>query len=257
MRIDVYLCDNGYARSRTEAKKLVNSGAVSVNGIKITKASFDMPDNASDISVDRENFRYVSRGGYKLEAALSEFSLSPKAKVCIDIGASSGGFTDCLLQNGAKHVIAVDSGTMQLVESLRNDERVSVMENYNARYMSSVDLPYVPSFAVMDVSFISATYIIPRVFDVLSQGADFVCLIKPQFEVGKSGIGKGGIVKSEKLRMEAIERVVEFSKNCGFEYIKRIVSPILGGDGNVEYLAHFKKPKETKGVFDEIHTDNT
>ncbi len=240
MRLDVYLCDRGLVSSRTEAKKFIQSGAVTVSGAVVNKPAFEVEDGI-DVVVDKSSKKYVSRGGLKLEAALDSFKLSPENKLAIDIGASSGGFTDCLLKRGAKHVIALDSGTMQLVSSLREDARVTSIENYNARYMTRDDLEYVPEIAVMDVSFISATYIIRPIFECLADNADFVCLIKPQFEVGKSNIGKGGIVKSEDARLMAVDKVISYAEKVGFKYISHITSPIIGGDGNTEYLAHFKK----------------
>ncbi len=240
MRIDLYLFETGLARSRTEAKSMILSGAVTVNGVAVNKPSFEV-ENGADIQISRDDFEYVSRGGKKLKAALDAFPVNPEGRICLDVGASSGGFTDCLLQHGACHVFAVDSGTMQLVESLRLDERVSVMENFNARYMKSADFSREISLAVMDVSFISATYIIPCVFDVLTKGSDFICLIKPQFEVGKSGLSKGGIVKDERLQREAVKKVTEFAQNIGFKLEGCITSPIKGGDGNTEFLAYFTK----------------
>ncbi len=242
MRLDVYLTDNGYTASRTEAKDFILNSAVTVNGKVITKPAFDvLPENISEISVDKSSKKYVSRGGLKLEGALAEFGVSAKSKIALDVGASSGGFTDCLLKHGAAHVISVDSGSGQLVKSLADDERVTVYENFNARYMTPGDFQFALELAVMDVSFISATYIIPAVYDCLSDGADFICLIKPQFEVGKSGLGKGGIVKDEKTRRNAVEKVISFAENIGFRCRGCITSPIKGGDGNTEYLAHFKK----------------
>ena len=240
MRIDVSLCERGLTKSRTEAKSLILSGAVAVNGKVVLKPSFDVLDG-DDIAVDLSTNKYVSRGGIKLEGALREFKIDPSGRIAVDVGASSGGFTDCLLQNGAIHVIAVDSGSGQIASKLRNDDRVSVFENYNARYMKSEDFEYTPSLAVMDVSFISATYIIPAVYNVLSANGDFICLIKPQFEVGKSNIGKGGIVKDDKARASAVKKVTDFALSQGFSVIAVIQSPIKGGDGNVEFLAHFKK----------------
>ncbi len=254
MRLDLYLSENGYAKSRTEAKNLITDGAVKVCGSTVTKPAYEV-DVGVEIEITKEASKYVSRGGYKLEGALEAFKLSPVGKLCIDIGASSGGFTDCLLQNGAARVIAVDSGTMQLDKSLREDSRVTVCENFNARYMTPGDFDFTPSFAVMDVSFISATYIIPAVFNVLSEASDFVCLVKPQFEVGRSLLGKGGIVKDEKHRKMALEKVIEFAKIQGFEYISYTDSPILGGDGNKEYLVHFKKTE--KRFHNEENTDNS
>ena len=240
MRIDAFLFENGYTESRNEAKNFVLSGAVTVNGKVVLKPSFSVTDE-DDIQLDRATKKYVSRGGLKLEEALRTFKIDASSRLAIDIGASSGGFTDCLLQNGAQHVIAIDVGTAQLVSSLRSDNRVSVYENFNARYMKPEDLEYVPNLAVMDVSFISATYIIPSVYDVLSDRSDFVCLIKPQFEVGKQGISKGGIVRDGKTRKCAIDKVTDFASTVGFKLISVIKSPIEGGDGNIEFLAHFKK----------------
>lgn len=244
MRLDIYLVEKKMVFSRTEAKNFITSLCVTVNGKVITKPAFDIAlDDV--VTIDKSSKKYVGRGGLKLEAAINAFNIDVSGKNAIDIGASSGGFTDCLLQNGASMVIAVDSGTAQLVEQLRNDKRVISMENYNARYMKTSDLPYVPDLCVMDVSFISATYIMPAIRTVTSEGADFICLIKPQFEVGKSGLGKGGIVKNDNLRKNAVDNVVSFAKNLGFEFISLIESPIVGGDGNIEYLAHFKNGEKT------------
>ena len=241
MRLDVYIFERSLAQSRTEAKSLISDGAVTVDGKVITKPSFDVASDNTEVLVDRSNKKYVSRGGFKLEGALFEFNISPLGKRCLDIGASSCGFKDCLLKNWAVSVIALDSGTNQLVDSLRQDLRVTVIENYNARYLKISDLPYTPELTVMDVSFISATYIIPSIYETLITGGDFICLIKPQFEVGKSNVGKGGIVKSDKARLCAIDRVVNFAKTVGFSHLGTVRSPIEGGDGNIEFLAHFKK----------------
>lgn len=240
MRLDVYLAENGYVTSRTEAKKFISAGGVKVNGKIITKSSADV-DGSVNIEVDTGLKKYVSRGGLKLEAALLSFGVSPEGKKAIDIGASSGGFTDCLLKFGASHVIAVDSGTDQLASSLRNHERVTSLENFNARYMKPDDFEYLADIAVMDVSFISATYLMKPLYDSLAPNADFICLIKPQFEVGRANIGKGGIVKDEKARENAKKTVIDFARSIGFDCLGTIVSPIEGGDGNIEFLAHFKK----------------
>ena len=240
MRLDAFLSEGGLCTSRTEAKNFIIDGAVSVNGAVIKKPSFEV-NGTEDISVDRSTKRFVSRGGYKLEGALDYFNISVKGVSAIDVGASSGGFTDCLLKRGAEHVIAVDSGTMQLSQVLRDDPRVTAMENYNARYMERSHFERDVDFAVMDVSFMSATLIIPAVYNVLSCGGGFVCLIKPQFEVGRSGIGKGGIVKNDSLRRGAIDKVVESARSVGFELCGVMESPIVGGDGNIEFLAYFKR----------------
>ncbi len=239
MRLDIYLTEQGLVSSRTEAKGFITSSAVKVDGKTVTKPSFDVTEGAL-VEVDKSSKKYVGRGGLKLEAAIEAFEITVSGKRALDIGASSGGFTDCLLQKGAVSVIAVDSGTNQLVDSLRRDDRVISIENYNARYMKSSDLPYIPEICVMDVSFISATYIMPSIRNVLAPCADFICLIKPQFEVGKSGLGKGGIVKNDKIRKEAVDKVVEFAKSIGFTLISLMESPIVGGDGNIEFLAHFR-----------------
>ena len=242
MRLDVYLADNGLVDSRTDAKNFILAGSVKVNGVSITKPAFDV-DGTEEISVDKSSKKYVSRGGLKLEGALDCFGVNTEGVYAIDIGASSGGFTDCLLKRGAIHVIAVDSGSGQMVESLRDDPRVTVIENFNARYMSPSDFEYTPTLAVMDVSFISAKHIIPAVASILSDNGEYVCLIKPQFEVGRSGLNKKGIVKNDTLRKNAVKDVLDFAACCGFDTVGVIESPILGGDGNTEYLAHFKKRK--------------
>ena len=239
MRLDLALFERGLARSRTDAKALITEGAVKVDGSQVLKASFETSDDAV-IEVKAEIRRYVSRGGLKLEAALDEFKINPAGRMCIDVGASSGGFTDCLLQRGAVSVAAVDSGSGQMVQTLRDDMRVQVVENYNARYIKREDFDGLFSLAVMDVSFISATYIIEGLRSVLTEGADFVCLVKPQFEVGRALVGKGGIVKDEKVRLSAVKKVIDFAESNGFFALGYIKSPIKGGDGNTEFLVHFK-----------------
>ena len=239
MRLDLYLYEKSLAFSRTNAKALITEGKVFIDGKAVTKPSFDVLDTQS-VSVSEEDY-YVSRGAYKLKGALDAFGISPKDKHCLDVGASTGGFTDLLLRDGAAHVIALDSGSGQLAQSLRQDVRVTSIEGYNARYMRAEELPYAPDFAVMDVSFISATHIIPALYSVLQSPSDFICLIKPQFEVGRACVGKGGIVRNEKAAMAAVDGVIEFAKNVGFKFKGKIKSSILGGDGNVEYLAYFAK----------------
>ncbi len=241
MRIDLYLSQNGYAESRTEAKNLVTSGQVLIGGVPVTKPSYDVTEMSPDITVLKSESSFASRGGYKLLGALRDFQIDCKDRLAIDIGASSGGFTDCLLQNGAAHVIALDSGTMQIKDFLRRDARVTVIEGYNARYMSPEDFEYTPDLAVMDVSFISATYIIPAVYSVLAENSDFICLIKPQFEVGRSALSKGGIVKDEKYRKMAVDKVTSSAEAVGFTTVSVVCSDITGGDGNIEFLAHFRK----------------
>ena len=241
MRLDLYLYEKGLAQSRTEAKAFITAGTVTVNGKTVTKPAFEILDGEVKIENIDSVKKYVSRGGFKLECAIRSFDFSIAGRLALDVGASSGGFTDCLLKNGAKRVIAVDSGKGQLAESLKRDSRVISIENYNARYMKPSDLEFLPEIAVMDVSFISATYIIPAVYECLVPGGDFICLIKPQFEVGKSMVGKGGIVKDEKARAAAVTKVVSFARMTGFACLGTVVSDITGGDGNTEFLAHFRK----------------
>ncbi|MBR2931003.1 MAG: TlyA family RNA methyltransferase [Clostridia bacterium] len=241
MRIDLYLFENGLAESRTDAKRMITEGLVSVSGVPITKPSYDFSGSVEDIAIEAPVRSYVGRGGLKLEHALQHFRISVKDRSCLDVGASSGGFTDCLLQNGALRVIAVDSGRDQLSKKLIGDGRITSIEGFNARYMSPADLPYVPEVCVMDVSFISATYIIPSVSRCLADNGDFILLIKPQFEVGRENVGKGGIVKSEAARDAAVKKVVDFAIGFGLSLSGLTTSPIKGGDGNIEFLAHFVK----------------
>ena len=196
----------------------------------------------NDINIkESENTKYVGRGGLKLEKALDVFSVDVTGVCAIDVGASTGGFTDCLLQNGAAKVYAVDSGEGQLAPKLLNDARVVNMEKYNARNLVSTDFPTAPDLAVMDVSFISQTLILPALSGILKENGVLISLIKPQFEAGRQAIGKNGIVKSEEDRRAAMERVIDAAAACGLACFGLDVSPILGGDGNTEYIAAFRK----------------
>ncbi len=243
MRLDVFLFESGFVGSRTEGRNAVVSGAVLVDGKVVKKPAFDVTGMEEKVILDRSVKKYVSRGGLKLDGALCAFGVSAEGKSALDIGASSGGFTDCLLKHGAAHVIAVDSGEGQLVQILRSDDRVTSMEKFNARYMEIADFPYRPDLAVMDVSFISSTLILPSLYSVLAEGSDFILLVKPQFEVGREHIGKGGIVKDEKARETALQNVIGCAVRLGFCHCNTMISPILGGDGNLEYLVHFRKEK--------------
>ena len=243
MRLDVFLTEHGLAKSRSEAKQLILGGFVSFSGKKVTQPAFSVPDNAdaSLCAVDRSRLKYVSRGGLKLEGALAAFGVSPLGQVCLDVGASSGGFTDCLLQGGATHVYAVDAGQGQMSPSLASDSRVTLIENYNARYMKKEDFATAPTLGVMDVSFISQTLILPALYQALSDQAQAITLIKPQFELTRSALSKKGIVKSESLRQDAVFRVKACAESIGFQVAGIIASPIQGGDGNTEYLLYLKK----------------
>lgn len=245
MRVDIYLVLNGFAESRCKAKAYIEKGTVFIDGKCILKPSEIVDNNAPHDVVITETEKYVGRGGSKLEAAVKKFGVDVEGKKCIDIGASTGGFTDCLLQYGAFSVIAVDSGRDQLHEKIRSDPRVTSYESFNARNLTTESVGgAVLDIAVMDVSFISQTLIIPSLSTgILKQGAHLVTLIKPQFEVGKHALGKNGVVKKDADRLNAVLRVVECALNFGFIFKGLIVSPIRGGDGNVEYLAHFSYDK--------------
>ena len=240
-RLDVLLVERGLADSRTRAQALVLEGKVRVSGQVETKASRAVEADAP-LEVEKPP-RFVSRGGEKLEGAFGLWQIAAEGLTCIDVGSSTGGFTDCLLQHGAAHVMAVDVGTNQLAYKLRTDPRVWVRENYNARYMKPEDLPRVPELAVTDVSFISLRLILPPIVEVLAPGGRIVALIKPQFEVGK-GNAPGGLVRDEKLRLAARDGIVDFArKELGLELLGLDVSPILGKEmGNIEYLSYWRKP---------------
>jgi 23S rRNA (cytidine1920-2'-O)/16S rRNA (cytidine1409-2'-O)-methyltransferase len=218
---------------------LISEGKVNIDGSVITKPSADISDGEHTVTVT-DTDKYVGRGGLKLEWAIDCFSVDVNGKRCIDVGASTGGFTDCLLQNGAAHVCAVDSGSGQLHSKLLSDSRVSSYEGYNARNLDATTLG-VFEVAVMDVSFISQTLIHPALSGVIKEGGIFISLIKPQFEAGRSAIGKNGIVKNSRDRENAVIRVIDSARVCGFELIGATKSPIKGGDGNTEYLACFIK----------------
>jgi len=238
MRIDRYLFENGFAKSRTRASAMIAEGNVLVNGVCVTKTSLDVSER-DKIEICGEVLRYVSRGGLKLEAAISAFDIDVSDRVAIDIGASTGGFTDCLLQNGCAKVYAVDSGSNQLDPSLASHDSVVSMENCNARYLTLDDIGELCDIAVCDLSFISQTILHPVIAGLVKPNGVFVSLIKPQFEVGRERLGKGGIVKNEKHRQYAIEKVIMSANSCGFTLRGLIQSPITGGDGNTEYLACF------------------
>ena len=244
-RLDVLLVERRLADSRTRAQALILAGEVRVAGQVETKASRQV-EVEMEVEVEKPP-RFVSRGGEKLAGAFDlwgEQGLAAEGRVCLDVGSSTGGFTDCLLQNGATKVMAVDVGTNQLAYKLRSDPRVWVRENYNARFMKAEDLPEVPTLAVTDVSFISLKLILPPIRDVLAPGGQIVALIKPQFEVGK-GNAPGGLVRDEKLRLEARDMIVKFATaELGLELLGLAESPIKGKEmGNIEYLSWWRKPE--------------
>ena len=240
MRLDLYLYKNSYAESRTRAVEIIKKGGVKIDGKLISKPSYEYSGDGV-IEVETDILKYVSRGGYKLEGALDSFQIDVTGLVCVDIGASTGGFTDCLLKYGAKCVYAVDSGTQQLSDKLRDDKRVVSIENFNARNLDDKTLGEKCDLAVMDVSFISQTLLYEAVSKVLKEDGIFVSLIKPQFEVGKAGIGKNGIVKDDKTRLAVIDRLKKEALEKGLILQKTITSPIRGKDGNIEFLGYFTK----------------
>ena len=246
MRADVFLFSNGYSKSRSAAQTLIAEGGVSINGRKIEKPSENIDETAENRVDITSVQKFVGRGGYKLEYALEKFAIDVSGLTAIDVGASTGGFTDCLLQRGAVKVFSVDSGEGQLDSSLVSDSRVINIEKYNARNLKKEDFNQKIDIAVMDVSFISQTLIIPSLSLLLYDGAWFVSLIKPQFEVGRSAVGKKGIVKNPKDRINAVKSVISFAESFGFGCLGVDESAITGGDGNIEYVAAFKKGEKSK-----------
>ena len=238
MRADIYLHTRGYCESRSRASSDIKSGCLYVNGKNIKKNSFEISDGDT-VELRGRSTVYVGRGGDKLEKALTEFCIDIKGTVCADIGASTGGFTDCLLRHGAVKVYAVDCGCGQLHPSLRSDPRVKNIEKFNARLLTPDTFGEKCDVAVMDVSFISQTAIIPAVVRVLKDGGKLITLIKPQFECGKEHIGKNGIVRKAEYRAEAVSKVLSAASDHGLSQEGLCESPIKGGDGNTEFLAYF------------------
>ena len=236
-RIDRLLVERGLADSREKAQAMIMAGEVLAGEQKITKAGYKV-DAAADLRVLAARPKYVSRGGLKLEAALESFGIDIDGKVCLDIGSSTGGFTDCLLQHGARKVYAVDVGTAQLDWKIRQDPRVVIRECVNARYLTSDAIPEAVDFACCDVSFISVTLILPTLPPLMKPGAGLVVLAKPQFEVGKGEVGKGGIVRDPLLHRQAVDKVAEAVRALGFRKVRERESPILGAEGNKEFLIH-------------------
>jgi len=234
-RLDVLVVERGLADSREKSRALILAGQVLVNGQKADKAGANI-DTAAQIELLAQP-RYVGRGGLKLEAALDHFAIDPAGKICLDVGSSTGGFTDCLLQRGAARVYAIDVGTGQLDWKLRNDPRVIVQEQVNARYLTREQVPEPIALAVCDVSFISITMILPAIAGLLAHGAEMVILVKPQFELERDQVGKGGIIRDPALHQQACQRVERAVASLGF-HTEIIPSPILGAEGNREFLLH-------------------
>lgn len=239
-RLDVLLVNRGLATSREKAKAIIMSGIVFVDGQREDKAGSTFDDKVN-IEVKGATLKYVSRGGLKLEKAMQHFDVTLEGKVCMDVGSSTGGFTDCMLQNGAVKVYAVDVGHGQLDWKLRNDERVVCMEKTNIRYVTPDQIEEKVEFASIDVSFISLTKVLGPVKELLTDRGEIVCLIKPQFEAGREKVGKKGVVRDRKVHEEVIHMVMEFASSIGFVLCNLEFSPIKGPEGNIEYLLHLSK----------------
>ena len=244
-RLDVLLVQKGLAPSREKAKTMIMESNVFVDNQREDKAGTFF-DPSVNIEIHGNTLRYVSRGGLKLEKAMAQFGITLDDKVCMDIGASTGGFTDCMLQNGAKKVYAVDVGYGQFAWKLRQDPRVVCMEKTNIRYVTPEDIGDALNFASVDVSFISLTKVLGPAKELLKDGGQMVCLIKPQFEAGKDKVGKKGVVRDPAVHKEVIERVILFAKSIGFGILHLDYSPIKGPEGNIEYLVHIVKDAEAE-----------
>ena len=260
IRLDQYLCQNGLVQSRERAKALIMSGIVFVNEQKVDKAGEMIAPDAK-VEVRGHDIGYVSRGGLKLEKAMQVFPMRPDGKVCMDIGASTGGFTDCMLQNGAVKVYSVDVGYGQLAWKLRTDSRVINLERTNFRYVTIEQIPDPLDFASVDVSFISLYHIFPTLRTLLKNGGRAVCLIKPQFEAGRENVGKKGVVRDKSVHIAVIEKIIGLIAENNFSLLGLDYSPIKGPEGNIEYLCYIEKSddaenlceKTAKQVADESH----
>lgn len=246
-RLDTLVYELGFAQSREKAKALIMSGNVYVDNQKSDKPGTSYNNNVK-IEVRGKTMPYVSRGGLKLNKAIETFNISLKDKVCMDIGASTGGFTDCMLQNGAKKVFSVDVGYGQFAWKLRQDERVVCMERTNIRYVEKEDIGEELDFASIDVSFISLTKVLPVAYKLTKEDGEVVALIKPQFEAGREQVGKKGVVRDSAVHKQVIEKIIEFSKSIGFKVKNLSFSPIKGPEGNIEFLIYLSKCGEDKAV---------
>ena len=249
VRLDQLVFERGFTESRERAKTTVMSGLVYVNGQKADKPGMPV-DPEAKLEVRGDALPFVSRGGYKLDKALKVFPVDPAGEVCIDCGASTGGFTDVLLQHGAAKVYSVDVGYGQLAWKLRSDERVVNLERTNLRYITREQIPEELDLAVMDVSFISIRLVLPAVKELLKPGADYICLIKPQFEAGREEVGKKGVVRDPAVHEEVVRGILEFAPTIGFSVLGLDYSPIRGPEGNIEYICWLKKGQYEAAVPD-------
>lgn len=255
-RLDVLLVKRNLAASREKAKAVIMSGSVYVDGQKEDKPGTSFPEEVQ-IEVRGNTLPYVSRGGLKLEKALKNFDISVEGKVCTDVGSSTGGFTDCMLKNGAKKVFAIDVGKGQLDWKLRQDERVVCMEKTNIRYVTRDDIGEPVDFSSIDVSFISLTKVLCPVRDYLTEEGEIAALIKPQFEAGREKVGKKGVVRERSTHVEVIHMVAEYAVSVGFDVLELEFSPIRGPEGNIEYLIHLKKCIGTGQVSGQVCIEET
>ena len=242
-RLEVAVFEQGYAPSREKAKAIIMAGIVYVNNQKVDKAGFELKEG-DVLEVRGKTLQYVSRGGLKLEKAMQKFPITLEGKICMDVGASTGGFTDCMLQNGAVKVYSVDVGYGQLAWKLRTDERVVNLERTNFRYVTREQIPDEVDFASVDVSFISLKHILPNLNTLLAPDGQAVCLIKPQFEAGKEKVGKKGVVRDLNVHLEVVENVINLALENGFSVMGLQFSPIKGPEGNIEYLIYLNKSQE-------------
>ncbi len=245
-RLDVLLVERRLADSREKAKAIIMTGNVFVNGQREDKAGTTFDEEKASIQIKGHTMKYVSRGGYKLEKAIEVFGVDVRDKVCMDIGSSTGGFTDCMLQNGAVKVFAVDVGRGQLDWKLRQDERVVSMEKTNIRYVTPEDIGEAVAFASVDVSFISLALVLPAARNLLTEDGHMVCLIKPQFEAGREKVGKKGVVRDKAVHIEVIEKVIGIADRLHFKVLGLDYSPIKGPEGNIEYLIYLEKRPENE-----------
>ncbi len=252
IRLDVYLTEKGLTTSRERAKSLIMAGQVYIKNQKCDKAGTMLDENETEVEIRGEQLKYVSRGGLKLEKAMEQFPIVLKDKVTMDIGASTGGFTDCMLQNGAKKVFAVDVGYGQFAWKLRQDPRVVNMERTNIRYVTPEDIGETIDFASIDVSFISLKLVLPTAYNLLSDDGEIVALIKPQFEAGRGQVGKKGVVRDKNIHFEVVRTVLDFATENGFSVLGLSYSPIKGPEGNIEYLAFLKKSEEISSLTDDV-----
>lgn len=243
-RLDIILTQLGYAPSREKAKELIKAGGVYVNGQKAEKPGAFYERDSILLKAVEAAQKYVGRGGYKLEKALEEWDIDLSGQICVDIGASTGGFTDCMLQHGAAKVYAVDTGRGQLADKLREDARVVCMEQTNFRYMVREDVEEEPDFASVDVYFISLTKILAPAGELLKAGGEMVCLIKPQFEAGRENVGKKGVVRKPEIHRRVLADMIDYTGTAGFSVLHLDYSPFRGAEGNIEYLMHLKKERE-------------